>query len=128
STLLDVTEQKLAQERVQRANEELEQRVSERTAQLEVTNRELALATAAAERASRAKSDFLSNMSHELRTPLNAIIGFGQLLAAPDTALLARERQTAFVEHIVEAGRHLLTLINEILDLAQIEAGRLSVA
>jgi len=128
SSLLDVTEQKLAQERVQRANEELEQRVSERTAQLEVSNRELALATAAAERASRAKSDFLSNMSHELRTPLNAIIGFGQLLAAPDNLLRSPERHAVFADHIVRAGRHLLSLINDILNLAQIEAGKLAVA
>jgi len=120
STLQDVSEQK-------RLNEELEQRVRERTAQLEATNRELALATSAAERANRAKSEFLSNMSHELRTPLNAVIGFGQLLASSDRALRSPERQALFVDHIVNAGRHLLTLINEILDLAQIEAGRLTV-
>jgi len=127
STLQDVTEQKQAEARMTRLNEELEERVRERTAQLVVTNRELALATAAAERANRAKSEFLSNMSHELRTPLNAIIGFGQLLAMPDGAPVSADKHGAFVGHIVKAGQHLLTLINEILDLAQIEAGKLSV-
>jgi PAS domain S-box-containing protein len=127
STLQDVSEQKQAETRVVRLNEELEQRVRERTAQLETSNRELALATAAAERANRAKSEFLSNMSHELRTPLNAVVGFGQLLASSDRALRSPERQAVFVDHIVNAGRHLLTLINEVLDLAQIEAGRLTV-
>ena len=66
-------------------------------------------------------------MSHELRTPLNAIIGFGQLLAMPDGAPVSADKHGAFVSHIVKAGQHLLTLINEILDLAQIEAGKLSV-
>ncbi|HJV60573.1 MAG TPA: ATP-binding protein [Albitalea sp.] len=127
STLQDNTAQKLAESRVLRINEELEQRVRERTAQLEVSNQELAHATVAAERANRAKSEFLSNMSHELRTPLNAIVGFGQLLSSADARLRAPERQAVFVDHIVKAGRHLLTLIGEILDLAQIEAGRLSV-
>jgi CheY-like chemotaxis protein len=67
-------------------------------------------------------------MSHELRTPLNAIIGFGQLLATAEDRLLEAERGKEFVNHIVEAGRHLLTLINDILNLAQIEAGKLSVS
>jgi len=107
---------------------ELESRVRDRTAQLERSNRDLHLAKTAAEAANRAKSEFLSNMSHELRTPLNAIIGFGQLLtgpaARPDQA--ARERE--FVSHIVKAGHHLLTLIDEILNLAQIEAGKLTLS
>ncbi|MEW5771329.1 MAG: ATP-binding protein [Pseudomonadota bacterium] len=74
-----------------------------------------------AERASRTKSEFLSRMSHELRTPLNAILGFGQLLA-----LESRDKdQAENVAEILRAGEHLLELINEVLDLARIEAGRL---
>ncbi|HWJ36584.1 MAG TPA: ATP-binding protein [Steroidobacteraceae bacterium] len=125
---LEVDERRLAQQEVTRLNEELEQRVGDRTAQLERSNRDLALATVAAESANRAKSEFLSNMSHELRTPLNAIIGFGQLLASKDSARLTTEKRQAFVEHIVTAGGHLLTLINDILNLAQIEAGKLSLS
>jgi PAS domain S-box-containing protein len=126
STLQDVTDQKLAQARMLRINEELEQRVRERTAQLEITNQELTRATAAAQRANDAKSEFISSMSHELRTPLNAIIGFGQLLTTERMPASAEQR-ARFVEHIVKAGQHLLTLINEILDLSQIEAGKLTV-
>ncbi|QKY04271.1 PAS domain S-box protein [Janthinobacterium lividum] len=79
------------------------------------------------ERASQAKDRFLTSMSHELRTPLNAILGFAQLLAneaLPATVLQKR----AFVQNIVTSGRHLLTLINEILDLAKIESGSLSLS
>ncbi|HZV93943.1 MAG TPA: ATP-binding protein [Caldimonas sp.] len=124
----EVEERRVAQQQVMSLNEELERRVLERTAELERSNGELVVATAAAHEANRAKSEFLSNMSHELRTPLNAIIGFGQLLAAGEARLSTPERNKEFVNHIVEAGRHLLTLINDILNLAQIEAGKLSVS
>ncbi|WP_017905808.1 ATP-binding protein [Pseudomonas asplenii] len=83
---------------------------------------EIALRTAReeAERASRAKSEFLSRMSHELRTPLNSILGFAQLLEMD-----AQPGQQANVGHILRGGRHLLGLINEVLDIARIEAGHL---
>jgi signal transduction histidine kinase/CheY-like chemotaxis protein len=104
-------------ERVERQAAELEQRVEERT-------RELSAATAEADHANRAKSEFLSRMSHELRTPLNAILGFGQLLEMD--ALSARQSES--VGHILRAGRHLLNLINEVLDISRIEAGRLQLS
>ena len=126
-TLQDITEQKRAEQLVRRSNEELEARVNERTMQLQMSNCELAFATAAAERANRSKSEFLSNMSHELRTPLNAIVGFGQLLAMPGLMERDEAQRNGFIEHIVDGGRHLLTLINEILNLAQIEAGKVDV-
>jgi signal transduction histidine kinase/ActR/RegA family two-component response regulator len=75
-------------------------------------------------RASRAKSDFLGSMSHELRTPLNAIIGFSELLAHGIAGPLNAE-QLEYVGHALEGGKHLLTLINDILDLTKVEAGRL---
>ena len=126
-TLQNVTEQKRAEDLIRRSNEELEARVAERTLQLQTSNCELAFATAAAERANRSKSEFLSNMSHELRTPLNAIVGFGQLLAMPGLMQRDEAQRNAYIEHIVDGGRHLLTLINEILNLAQIEAGKVDV-
>ncbi len=76
-----------------------------------------------AERANEAKTEFLSRMSHELRTPLNAILGFGQLLELDDLG----ERQNQSVTHILVAGRHLLELINEVLDITQMESGNLHV-
>jgi PAS domain S-box-containing protein len=80
----------------------------------------------AAEAASRAKSQFLANMSHELRTPLNAIIGFSELLEDQAYGDL-NERQHKYVTNILSSGRHLLQLVNDILDLAKVEAGRLVV-
>ncbi len=77
-----------------------------------------------AEAANRAKSDFLSRMSHDLRTPLNAILGFAQLLDLEQQDAASREN----VQHILQAGRHLLDLINEVLDIARIEAGQLSLS
>ena len=77
-----------------------------------------------AERANRAKTDFLSQMSHELRTPLTAILGFSQLLELDD---LTDEQQSS-VGHIMQAGRHLLDLINEILDISRIETGTMTIS
>ena len=125
---LEVAERRRVQQEVMRLNEELERRVHDRTAQLEESNRDLLAATREAESANRAKSEFLSNMSHELRTPLNAIIGFGQLLNHEDAVAAVPERNRGFVQHIVDAGNHLLTLINEILNLAQIESGKVSIS
>jgi PAS domain S-box-containing protein len=78
-----------------------------------------------AERANHAKSEFLSNMSHELRTPMNAVLGFGQLLEYDDT--LNAEQQES-VQHILKGGRHLLELINQVLDLARVEAGHITLS
>jgi len=123
----EAEERRLAQEQVQRLNEGLEARVRDRTAQLQSTVEELGRAKAAADGANQAKSAFLSNMSHELRTPLNAILGFGQLLANENIDIPVAKRRD-FVEQILKAGRHLLALISEILDLSQIESGRLTLS
>ncbi len=97
--------------------------VTDRNAQ----QRDLALAKEQAEKASRAKSEFLAAMSHELRTPLNAILGFGQMLHY-DTAQPLSAAQAGNVENILAAGYHLLELIDQILDLARIEANRVAVS
>ena len=74
--------------------------------------------------ASRAKSDFLARMSHELRTPLNAIIGFSDVIMREAPAVVANPKYPEYVRHINESGHHLLALINDLLDLAKIEAGK----
>jgi PAS domain S-box-containing protein len=90
-----------------------------------MVERELVAAREAADRANQAKSDFLSSMSHELRTPMNAIIGFGQMLEY-DSEMTADQHDN--VHEILKAGRHLLDLINEVLDLAKIESGRIELS
>ncbi len=102
----DVTERKLADERIRAAN-----------AQLALRNREV-------ERANRLKSEFLASMSHELRTPLHTIIGFAELLAEELEGPL-NEAQKRFVDHVRRDSLHLLELINDVLDLSKIEAGKL---
>jgi len=106
------------------ARDVTERKRFERT--LQENNIELERAKAAAEKANLAKSDFLSSMSHELRSPLNAILGFAQLINSdtpPPTPT-----QTASIDQILHAGWYLLELINEILDLAQIESGKLALS
>ncbi|NTU82841.1 MAG: response regulator [Chloroflexales bacterium] len=113
----------MAQE-VRAGREHLEQRVAERTAELAEATREAQEARVAAEEATRAKSAFLANMSHELRTPLNAIIGYSEMLQEEATDR-GYDDFTPDLEKIHTAGKHLLALINDILDLSKIEAGRM---
>jgi len=113
----------MAQE-LQTGREQLEQRVTERTRALAAATREAQEARIAAEAATRAKSAFLANMSHELRTPLNAIIGYSEMLQE-EAEEQGYGMSTSDLEKIRTAGKHLLTLINDILDLSKIEAGRM---
>ena len=116
---------------IRKWGEDLEKKVQERTQELEQKSQELAStnlsleeAVRAAEVANQAKSDFLASMSHELRTPLNAIIGFSQVLA-DETFSKLDESEREYAKYIYESGNHLLSLINDILDLSKIEAGKM---
>ena len=107
---------------IEARNHELETQVAERTEELAQSNQALAVAKERAEAASQAKSEFLANMSHELRTPLNGILGYAQILRrSPDLPTHQRDG----LNTIYTSGKHLLTLINDVLDLAKIEARRL---
>lgn len=113
ATARDVTDSKAIEAQIAQLNLGLQTRASELEAAKEV-----------ADRASRAKSDFLSRMSHELRTPMNAVIGYAQLLQMRSEDPKTLES----AEAILKGGRHLLSLINEVLDLARIEAGKLALS
>ncbi len=113
----DITTQKKAEEVLRQAHDELEIRVHQRT-------RELKTANEALETANRVKSDFLANMSHELRTPLNHIMGFTELVANKHFGEL-NAVQEEYLRDVLQSSHHLLSLINDILDLSKVEAGKL---
>ncbi|OHD57035.1 MAG: hypothetical protein A2Y33_08900 [Spirochaetes bacterium GWF1_51_8] len=114
---LDITDFKEAQTILSRTNVELENMVQERTRSLEAALKE-------ADEANRAKSDFLANMSHELRTPLNSVIGFSEVLQDRLFGEL-NDKQKEYLSYIEKSSRHLLTLINDILDLSKVESGNM---
>lgn len=127
SALLPVLARALEARKLRMENVNLERLLHAHVAELAVLNKDLELAKTQADIANRAKSTFLSNMSHELRTPLNAILGFAQILTS-ETLSTTLDEKREFAQHIEEAGIHLLTLINEILDLAKVESGSMSLS
>ncbi|HOW51987.1 MAG TPA: response regulator [bacterium] len=119
----DISRQKQAEEVLLTMNETLEERVAERTRQLAETNRQLREARAEADRANKAKSVFLASMSHEIRTPLNAVLGYTQFLRRSEPLT---DTQREYLSTILRSGEHLLELINQVLELSKIEAGRIT--
>ena len=113
----DISERKQAEDHLRAVREQYTAELTAKNTQLEARNREV-------EKANRLKSEFLASMSHELRTPLHTVIGFTELLAEEMEGPL-NSKQKRFMGHILEDSRHLLELINEVLDLSKIEAGRL---
>ena len=117
----DITVRKAAEDEVRQLNGDLERRVELRTRDLHDSNLKLEQARIDSEAASRAKSAFLANMSHEIRTPLNAIIGLTHLMRRDAHAPAQRER----LDKVSGAAHHLLSVINDVLDLSKIESGKL---
>src|SRR5439155_2018710 len=120
-------EKKQHLEDIERMNADLERKVKERTQELEVVNQKLQESNLELQRANSLKSEFLANMSHELLTPLNAVIGFSELLLDTGSGSLTEDHKD-YVADILSSGRHLLELINEILDLSKIEAGKMKLS
>jgi PAS domain S-box-containing protein len=130
----DITARKAAESELRAIMSELEVRVDKRTSQLSEANTRLKEEVGQRERAQReadtasqAKSAFLANMSHELRTPLNAVIGFSELLEQQIFGTL-NDKQRTYVGNVLVSGRHLLQLVNDILDISKVEAGRMDLA
>jgi len=121
ATFADITDRKQAEKLLADYNRTLEQQVSDRTFELQGEIIERKRAESAAQAANQAKSTFLANMSHELRTPLNAILGFSQLMNRGSNLF---QEQQEHLNIISRSGEHLLALINQVLDLSKIEAGR----
>jgi signal transduction histidine kinase len=120
----DITDRKQAELEVLRLNQDLERRVAERTIQLERIAAELEKRNREVERVNQMKTEFLARSSHELRTPLNAIVGYADLLGEQAAGPLPPP-YPRFVSNIQEGARHLLDMVNDLLDLSRIEAGRI---
>jgi PAS domain S-box-containing protein len=117
ASVRDITERKLVEDRIRTLREQYTTELTAKNEQLEARNLEV-------EQANRLKNEFLASMSHELRTPLHTIIGFSEVLTEQLEGPL-NEKQQRFIGHILQDARHLLELINEVLDISKIESGRL---
>ncbi len=122
--MMNLIHRKRMEEELQKAKEGLEVKVGERTSELTSANQELKVLAEELKRASNAKSEFLANMSHELRTPLNSVIGFSEVLS-DETFGRLNEKQKKYMQYVLASGRHLLSLINDVLDLSKVEAGKM---
>ena len=133
----DITPLKRNQERLRESEKRLmatigdltasQNELERKAAELSELNRDYQIETERAEAANKAKSEFLANMSHELRTPLNAIIGFSEVLQARMFGPLGSDKYAEYADDIHNSGIHLLTVINDILDMAKIEAGQMHI-